>query len=479
LRHEADTNPLVQFPLRERELSTGASVFATASGRFISASPNASDRIRARVPNPNDLAALSSRGLAISEVSPLAKISHDLQAQARATLASELDYLILVPTLRCNLSCSYCQVSRADIGRKGFDWSSETLDLVLKFIDTLTTSSIKIEFQGGEPTLRLDLIESVIARCERFEEKEFVICTNLHVIDDSLRRLLMRPDVSLSTSLDGSLKTHTKQRTGDLLASAAFLENLRAVQREFGHGKVAALPTIDQSDPPPVDELLDAFIEQGLTSIYLRPINYQGFARKRHPSSKDDHYQWWGYYYACVQRMIERNFSDRSTCLEEAYLSLCLRRIFRPGLDRHVDLRNPNPVGVDYIVVDFDGRIYPTDEARMLTRAGIVDLCIGDLVHGFDTEMRKLLDSHSTNHGDPACDACAYQPYCGRDLIDDLSRYGRIDLPRHETFFCQRHLHMFDLCMELIEADDAAVQFSLARWLGLRGDKLPLSGNLL
>ena len=48
--------------------------------------------------------------------------------------------------------------------------------------------------------------------------------------------------------------------------------------------------------------------------------------------------------------------------LEETYLSIALRRIFRPNSERHVDLRNPNPMGVDYLVVDHDGTIFPTDE---------------------------------------------------------------------------------------------------------------------
>ena len=90
-----------------------------------------------------------------------------------------------------------------------------------------------------------------------------------------------------------------------------------------------------------------------------------------------------------------------------------------------------------------------------------------------DVEKLAVLNAHSTTIGDPACDACPYQPYCGRDLVDDLSRYGRIDLPRHETFFCQKHLYMFDLAVHLIYSHDPAVRYSLARWLGLAGEYLP------
>lgn len=460
------------FPLRSRQIEGIGIVHANMAGRFFATAGSAT------LGSPEADSFLFESGHAALHENTLQASSHEAQVLARDTIASDLDYLILVPTLRCNLSCSYCQVSRADAEAPGFDWTDETLSAVLGMIDGLTTDSIKIEFQGGEPTLRLDLVRAVIERCERFSFKQFVICTNLSKLSDELRALLVRPDVFLSTSLDGDALIHQKQRTKDRVGTDTFLANLHSVIRDFGPGKVSALPTIDQTNPPEIDTLIAAYTAFGFHSIYLRPINFQGFARKRHPSSKDDHAAWWDYYDAFVARLIEQNFADRSQVLEESYLSLCLRRIFRIGLDRHVDLRNPNPVGLDYVVIDYDSSIYPTDEARMLTRSGVVDLRIGDVWQGFDSEMRQTLNSHSTTHGDPACDACLYQPFCGRDLVDDLSRYGRIDLPRHDTFFCQKHLHLFDLCMRLIYSDEPATSYSLAKWLGLAGDALPRQAKL-
>ena len=156
--------------------------------------------------------------------------------------------------------------------------------------------------------------------------------------------------------------------------------------------------------------------------------------------------------------------------MDETYLTICLLRILQPGRERHVDLRQPNPIGVDYVVVDYDGSVYPTDEARMLARSGVIDLAIGDVHQGWDSDQRRLLSVHSTNDGDPACERCAYQPYCGRDVIDDIARYGTIDVPRHDTEFCRRHLYMFDLAFELLDSDDASVRYSLARWLKLPGE---------
>jgi radical SAM protein with 4Fe4S-binding SPASM domain len=275
------------------------------------------------------------------------------------------------------------------------------------------------------------------------------------------------PDLQISTSLDGDRTTHQANRTNSDESTSLFERNLDFVLSRYGAGKVSALPTINPSSPPDPDVLIDSYVRRGFTSIFLRPINYQGFARKRHADSREQGEDWRAYHETFVRKLIERNWSDRDLCVEETYLSLCLNRIFRSGLDRHVDLRNPNPVGVDYVVIDYDGRAYPTDEARMLSRAGVVDLSIGDVAAGWDTEVRATLNAHATNTFDEDCSSCAFQPYCGRDIVDDIARYGRIDVPRTSTAFCKRHLHLFDFIFELIYSDEPSVQYSLRKWLHL------------
>lgn len=398
----------------------------------------------------------------------LGEVASAWRMAARQYSPPTLDYLLLVPTLRCNLSCSYCQVSRAELNRIGFDWSDEVLRHVLRLIDRLQSSSVKIEFQGGEPTLRPDLISAVIERCARFAKADFVICTNLEQLNPEIEGIFARPDVHISTSLDGDSSLHTLNRTG----SDLFRNNLRSIIDRYGASKVSALPTLVPGRLPDADSLIDAYAEFGLSSIFLRPVSYHGFARKRHAEALATGKEWQAYHRAFVTRLIARNWERTAPAMEESYLSICLRRIVQPGRERHVDLRQPNPIGVDAIVIDYDGKAYPTDEARMLTRAGVMDLAIGSARDGWDSEARRMLDAHSTNDGDPTCEKCAFKPYCGRDLIDDIARYGRIDLPREETEFCQRHQYMFELCFELLHASDPATRYSVAKWLGIPG-KLP------
>jgi His-Xaa-Ser system radical SAM maturase HxsB len=465
------------LPLRTRLLGEDALCVSDA-GRFFAGSSAVLGRLAGDRLSAGDRQFLAGEGHLVADGDMLGEAAHVYGLAERLTRAGPLDYLILVPTLRCNLSCSYCQVSRAAIGQQGFDWDDPKLAAVLALLDRLPGDRIKIEFQGGEPTLRPDLLRAVIARCERFAERQFVICTNLQELTPEILALFDRDDLYISTSLDGDAATHGKQRTGGDIPTGAFLENLDRVIDRYGAGKVSALPTIDPVNPPEIDDLIDSYARRGLDSIFLRPINYQGFARKRHKESREQGAAWRAYYERFVRRIIARNWEDRSRILEETYFSICLRRVFQPGRERHVDLRNPNPMGVDYIVVDYDGTVYPTDEARMLSRSGVIDLSIGDVATGWETEKREALNREATNQFDPACRRCAYQPFCGRDLVDDVARYGRVDMLRTETEFCRKHLHLFDFLFELIYADDPAVRYSLSRWLHLPGTPPALGTRL-
>lgn len=461
---------MTPLPLRLHAMRDGRALAVNDAGRFFSTDEAFLDRLIENRRSPADHAFLLREGHAYERERDLAHLAHLRGIARRACAPTKLEYLILVPTLRCDLACSYCQVSRAALDSRGYDWTPETLDAVLRMLDELDTNSVKIEFQGGEPTLRPDLIRAVMKRARRFHHRQFVVCTNLSRIDDELLSVFDDPDVLISTSLDGDAETHRRNRTGSTQVDGGFRRNLDLLLARHGPDKVAALPTVDPLAPPDVDALIDAYADRGMSSIPLRPIVYHGFARKRHAGSLDPGEAWRAYHERFVRRVIERNWADRSRVIEESHLALCIRRIFRPGTDNHVDLRNPNPMGIDYLVVDHDGTLYPTDEARMLARSGVIDLSIGHIRTGVDAGRRDLLNAHVANDDDPACSRCAFQPFCGRDIVDDIARYGRIDVPRHETDFCRRHTHLFELAFDLIHDDDPAVRHSVSRWLGLPSD---------
>ncbi|KQZ31669.1 His-Xaa-Ser system radical SAM maturase HxsB [Mesorhizobium sp. Root552] len=454
------------WPLKFRDTTDGMVLFADDAGSFFKAGDEFLERYVSGNLSNSDQAFLREGGQSYDTELDLFWTSFAYRWSQRQSRPQRLNYVILVPTLRCNLACGYCQVSRAPETARGFDWTDETLADVLSFLETLEGPEIKIEFQGGEPLLRLDLLERVRDLCRaRFSHSQFVICTNLQNLDQSAWEFLDAEDTFISTSLDGDWSTHERQRTHNNELTRTFFSHLEKVISRYPEGKVSALPTIDVKNPPDFEALLDNYERYGIRSVYLRPINHQGFARKIDQGA-DALQSWNRLHSGFIDLLIARNYRT-GRFMEEYYFSQCLKRVLRFGADNHVDIRNPNFFASDYIVIDYDGQLYPTDEARMLSRIGRIDLGIGNVVDGINRAKIEILNSAALNHFDPDCIHCPYQPFCGTDVVDDLSRYGRVGIPRPDTWFCGRHLALFDKVFEILYRRDEATHASLAAWLGL------------
>ena len=104
-------------------------------------------------------------------------------------------------------------------------------------------------------------------------------------------------------------------------------------------------------------------------------------------SSMDE--EWNKEYIKSIKYLFELNNKNKHKMIETT-LSLHLKRIFEIGFNGFVDLRNPNPAGKDFLVIDFDGNFYPSDEARMLSRIGLINLKIGSLMIGYLKFMINL-----------------------------------------------------------------------------------------
>lgn len=458
---------MTTWPLRFRPTKNGRLLFADDAGGFFQANEEFLERYVHDKLTEKDHSFLAENGHSYNQLYDLSSIGFASRWAARHHTPKPMNYVILVPTLRCNLDCTYCQVSRVNENARGFDWTEDTLRQTISFLDSLETTDIKIEFQGGEPLLRVDLLQQIRDFCRtRFKTFQCVVCTNLQVVSEEAWEFLGGGDTLISTSIDGTIENHRNQRTKTDRATDQFSANLRRAVAEYGNEKVSALPTLDPNSLPDPEAIIDTFTSYGMRSIYLRPVNFLGFARKRFDFTGAAE-AWKRYYYQFIDQLVEYN-TQYAEPVEEYYFSHCLRRMLRTGHHHHVDLRNPNLLGRDYIVIDHDGVFYPTDEARMVTRTGQIDLSIGSVFDGIDEAKLAVLNENAANDDNPDCMYCVYQPFCGVDLIDDLSRYGRVDIPKHLTDFCQRHMGIFDKIISMLYSADPKVQKSMALWAGVQ-----------
>jgi len=375
----------------------------------------------------------------------------------------KINYIMLIPTLRCDLSCSYCQVSRAPVNSKGFDWTDSHLAKFESFIEQLELDHVKIEFQGGEPTLRTDLLKKIIQITEKHStSSEFVVCSNLTTITPEIEELYERDDLVISTSIDGSISTMTENRTSSDDISQQIFNNFQYILKKYGPSKISALPTITEAQIDNPKQLLDIYVDLGFQSIFLRPVNYMGFARKQHRTLSQQVERWNNFYTRSLDLIKDIN---KTQYFDEFYTSLVIRKIFSKEPNGFVDFRSPSRFLNDTCVIDFDGEIYPSDEARMLSRIRHIDLSVGNLESGINEDKLSVLNDGGINQFHEDCIHCAYMPHCGIDIIDDISRYKRFDVIKQETWFCNKQLFLFDFIFSKVITKDKEWLDLFLRWM--------------
>jgi sulfatase maturation enzyme AslB (radical SAM superfamily) len=144
-----------------------------------------------------------------------------IHCQRYAFLHRAPSLFIMVPTNRCNMACVYCHAQAAAVSRTEWDMSDEVLYKTVDFFFSVPRQGrqeLRIEFQGGEPLLRYDLIQKAMDYATELAEAagiviRFAIVTNLTLMTDEIARdIKARGNVELCSSLDGPPEVHDRQR---------------------------------------------------------------------------------------------------------------------------------------------------------------------------------------------------------------------------------------------------------------------------
>lgn len=398
-----------------------------------------------------------------------------IKARTRYRRLAEFTSLhILVASLRCEHSCPYCQVSRQSSDREAFDMSPETAALALDSAFRSPSHNIKIEFQGGEPLLNFELIEEVVIAAEARNESEqknlgFVIATNLALLDDRVLDFCRAHDVYISTSLDGPADLHNKNRPRPgrdswELATAG----IQRVREELGVDRVSALMTTTRSSLGRVREIIDTYVEQGLTSIFLRTLSPYGFAIKTKSFDAYDVDHWLPFYEEGLDYIIELN--AKGVPMVEQYAALILKKMLTNDDPGYVDLTSPAGIGIGAIVYNYDGDVYASDEGRMLAEMGDKTFRLGNLHEDSYEEImlsEALLEPLEASFAPsaPMCQDCAFETYCGSDPTYHHATSGDFLGRKPTSGFCRRNMAIFKLLLERYEGD-ACTRALFQTWAG-------------
>lgn len=379
---------------------------------------------------------------------------------------------IFVVTLRCEHSCPYCQVSRQNDDKVDFDMTEETAEKALALAFRSPSNAIKIEFQGGEPLLNFPLIRYIVARAKEINATaqrnlQFVIATNLAVINDEILDYCREHEIFISTSLDGPKDLHNKNRPRPGHDSyERTIEGIRKVRAALGPDKVSALMTTTNASLPRVTEIIDEYVAQGIDGIFLRPLSPYGFAIKTKFYKAYDQQDWLEFYFKGLDYIIQLNKDGFH--FPEHYASLLLTKMMTPYSTSYVDLMSPAGIGIAVSVYNYDGDVYASDEGRMLAEMGDRAFAIGNVHQNTYEEMYlsdALLDplEESFAGSAPMCNECAFEPFCGSEPVYHYATQKDYVGHKPSSGFCQRNMAIFRHLIGLMQ-DDPATREIFRRW---------------
>jgi His-Xaa-Ser system radical SAM maturase HxsB len=363
---------------------------------------------------------------------------------------------IIVVSLRCEHSCHYCQVSRQSDDRLAFDLSEEAAERAVRMIFRSPSPSIKIEFQGGEPLLNFDRVKQVVLRAKEINsiearELQFVIATNLALVNDEMLAFCKEHAILVSTSLDGPEDLHNKNRPRpgrDSYQKAT--EGIRKAREVLGHDRVAALMTTTRASLPRVQEIIDEYLRQEMDGIFLRPLSPYGFAVRTKAITAYDRNAWLAFYREGLSYILDIN--KRGTRFVEFYSAVILTKMLTPFTPGYVDLVSPSGIGNGALVYNYDGDVYASDEGRMLAEMGDRRFRLGNLLRDSyediiysDTLLDALEESFAASA--PMCSECAFEPFCGADPVYHYATQKDYVGKKPLSDFCHRHMAM---CRHLI-----------------------------
>lgn len=397
-----------------------------------------------------------------------------LKLRTRAQVVSELTGLhIFVVTLRCDHSCHYCQVSRQTADRTAFDMSWAHAERALAIAFASPSPVIKLEFQGGEPLLAFELITRIVERAEeiageRGKQLELVIASNLSLLTEAILDYCAQHGITFSTSLDGPQELHDAHRP--LPGHSSYqraVAGIARVRERLGPHAVSALMTTTPASLSCVEEIIDEYRRQGLSSIFLRSLSPYGFAMRSKSLRRYGPEDWISFYRRGLAHVLQLN--RQGVEFREEQTAILLQKMFAPGGTGYVDLQSPAGLGLGALVYNYNGAVYASDEGRMLAEMGNHALQLGSVEdQSFDevitrASLVELLESTLLESA-PMCSDCPFLPFCGADPSFHLATTG--EPVGHKAFsaFCEKQMAMLRHLIALLE-DDAEAREILLGWV--------------
>jgi His-Xaa-Ser system radical SAM maturase HxsB len=401
----------------------------------------------------------------------------DILATRYRTKKSFLDSFtslhIFVLTLRCNHSCHYCQVSRVTENRDDFDISYENLDLAIQHMFTSPSPNLTMEFQGGEPLLAFDKLKYAVNKAKELNKKykkdiNYVVCTNATVFNNENIKFLKENKILVSTSVDGPEYIHNSNRPKKGTASYELvIDGIKKARSILGHDQVSALMTTSRLSLDHPIEIINNYLENGFNNIFLRPISPYGFALKNKSKNIYNTEKFLEFYKIALNYILDLN--KNGVHFVEDYTSILLRKILTPFSTTYVDLQSPSGIINNVVVFNYDGKVYASDEARMLAENNDYTFLLGHVQDSYKSifygKKAKELSNYWSNEALAGCADCALQTYCGADPVYHYATQGDLEGYRPTSGFCQKNMEIIKFLFNLLDTRGAELMPIFSSWI--------------
>lgn len=384
---------------------------------------------------------------------------------------------IFVLTLRCNCSCTYCQVTRQSESSDAdtYDMSPETARKAVEIMMQGPARDITVEFQGGEPLLNFEVLKEVVLYSKSLNGNEnkrlsFVVCTNLSLLTDEMLDFFKEHNVNISTSIDGPAALHDDNRCR-AIKTATFdiiTRNIERARAVLGQDSVSALMTTTRASLKYPKEIIDEYIRLGFRSVFIRSLNPYGYAVKTRKSIGYTCEEFVEFYKKVLDYVLELN--RQGTYFDESTASMLFRKMLTPWTIGFVDLQSPTGNGFAVTVYNYDGDVYASDESRMLNEMGDTRFRLGSVHENtfrelYFGETMQLIAATGVAECLAGCSDCAFVPYCGADPVRHYATQNDAYGNRASSDFCRKYQMIFDHLFNIVKNADEKTEEIIWSWL--------------
>jgi uncharacterized protein len=373
---------------------------------------------------------------------------------------------ILVPTLRCNFTCKYCYAFRAPEDDKDKDMTPEVLDQTIDFIFDTPSDTYSIEFTGGEPLLRFDLVKRGIERAiklarEKNKKLMFSVVTNGTYLTQEMIDYFYDRKVGLCLSIDGPKELHDDNRKFTKKGCGTYDDVIKALDllKKNNYGSINALPVIVKNSLNFWKEIVDEYIKLGFNTLRFKFVSRFGFALKAWEQmcyTPDEFLDTWK---KVINYMIELN--KKGVEITENIATMMVFKI-KEQLDAgYAEMQIPCGAVIGQVVYDYDGAIYTCDEGRTMPEFKVGDVFTSNYRDLLNCPVTKTLQSVSNLNA--SCDECSWYTFCGVCPLEIYTEENGFITNIPSNYRCKMHMGMYNFIFDKILHDKEAKKI-LFKW---------------